>query len=85
MENKMQINRKHKVNEKYFDKINSQEKAYWLGFLWADGSIYKTATRSSGNNRLNITQQKSEIDHLKKFKKSINCDYDIKVKKTNVD
>lgn len=77
----MQINRKHKVNEKYFDKINSQEKAYWLDFLWADGSIYKTATRSSGNNRLNITQQKSEIDHLKKFKKSINCDYDIKVKR----
>lgn len=29
--------RKYQLNEKYFDKIDSQEKAYILGFLYADG------------------------------------------------
>lgn len=28
-----------KVNEEYFKLINTNEKAYWLGFLYADGSI----------------------------------------------
>ena len=27
------------INESYFDKIDSPEKAYWLGFLYADGCI----------------------------------------------
>lgn len=30
---KYNINRKHKVNHEYFDKIDSEEKAYWIGFL----------------------------------------------------
>ena len=28
-----------KVNEHYFDEIDCQGKAYWLGFLYADGAI----------------------------------------------
>lgn len=28
-------------NENYFEKIDTQDKAYWLGFLYADGSIDK--------------------------------------------
>lgn len=27
------------LNEDYFEKINSPQKAYWLGFLYADGNI----------------------------------------------
>lgn len=30
-------NRKHHINENYFDVIDSQDKAYILGFLYADG------------------------------------------------
>lgn len=30
--------RKFKVNENFFDEIDSEEKAYFLGILWADGS-----------------------------------------------
>lgn len=33
--------RRYSVNEKYFEKINSFEKAYWLGFIYADGCITK--------------------------------------------
>lgn len=28
---------KYKINETYFEKIDTAEKAYWLGFLYADG------------------------------------------------
>lgn len=28
------------VKHHIFDRINSHEKAYWLGFLWADGHIH---------------------------------------------
>lgn len=30
-------NRQYKINENYFDKIDTPNKAYILGFLWADG------------------------------------------------
>jgi len=33
--------RKHKCNEDYFEKIDSKEKAYWLGLLYADGYVRK--------------------------------------------
>lgn len=33
---------KYSLNEHYFDKIDSNEKAYWLGYIAADGCITKT-------------------------------------------
>jgi hypothetical protein len=33
--------RKHNCNEDYFEKIDSNEKAYWLGLLFADGYVRK--------------------------------------------
>lgn len=32
-------NRKYYFNNLYFDSIDSEEKAYWLGFFYADGYI----------------------------------------------
>ena len=31
----------YKANFNYFDKIDTPDKAYWLGFIWADGYIAK--------------------------------------------
>ena len=28
-----------RINNNYFSKIDSHEKAYWLGFLYTDGSV----------------------------------------------
>ncbi len=78
MQTSTQVNRKHTVNESYFNNIDTQEKAYWLGFIWADGSISKTSKRSSGPNRLRVTQKDAESDHLKKFKTAIGADNEIK-------
>ena len=75
------INRKHSINKEYLKQIDTREKAYWLGFLWADGSIMKTAKRCSGNNRLVITQKESEINHLELFAKHINANNQIKIYK----
>ena len=29
----------HPIDEHFFDEINTPQKAYWLGFLYADGTV----------------------------------------------
>ena len=52
--------------ENIFEKIDSEEKAYWVGFLAADGCIH--------GNYIKIALQKKDIDHLEKFKKFLQAD-----------
>lgn len=54
-------NRKHFYNEHIFDKIDTPEKAYWIGFITADGYV------NEKRNFLRIKLQESDLDHLKKF------------------
>lgn len=78
MQTSTNINRSHSIADNYFNKINTEEKAYWLGFIWADGSISKTAKRASGPNRLRVTQKWAEKEHLQKFINAIASNYKIK-------
>jgi len=39
-----QNKRKYKINEAFFESIDSEEKAYFLGLLYADGSVSKTGS-----------------------------------------
>lgn len=71
------INRTHCINSEYFQKIDTEEKAYWLGFLWADGNIVKTNPRSSGPNRLRLAQKWEEKHHIEKFNQAISSNYPI--------
>lgn len=48
-----------RCDDKVFDNIDTEEKAYWLGFLYADGSVYKT--------KLELTLKESDYKHIKKF------------------
>lgn len=50
-------------DEFYFNNIDSKEKAYWLGFLYADGYVH------SNSNEISITLK--DRDHLEKFRKAI--------------
>lgn len=50
-------------NEFYFSKIDTEEKAYWLGFLYADGCVHSNSYEIS----MNITDK----EHVEKFQKAI--------------
>ena len=70
-------NRKKKfsVNDDYFEKIDTEEKAYWLGFMYADGCI-----RKNGNYYIiKIDLAAYEYDHIVKFKNAINATYNIQM------
>lgn len=52
-----------KFDNTVFDSIDNEEKAYWLGFIFADGYI------SSTNNTFEISLKGSDKEHLDKFNK----------------
>ena len=57
------VNRQNltKFNENVFDCIDSEEKAYWLGFIFADGYI------SSRDNGFELSLSAEDTEHLVKF------------------
>ena len=59
---------KKKINKNIFEVINTEEKAYWLGFLYADGYVGLT------DNRVELTLQLSDVNHIEKFKTFLNSD-----------
>lgn len=63
--------RKYKVNAHYFAKIDSEEKAYWIGFITADGTIVRT--RKMGALAIGLAY--SDTSHLIKFKKDIGSEH----------
>ena len=62
-------------NYHYFDFIDTEEKAYWLGFLAADGWIGKNDKANAGV--VGVELQYGDINHLKKFNKAIQGNYKI--------
>jgi hypothetical protein len=47
-------------NKDYFENIDTKEKAYWLGFIYADGCV-------TTQDRVSILLSKNDEDHLQKF------------------
>ena len=62
-------NKKFKVNDDYFEIIDTEEKAYWLGFFYADGCVSIDKNTNSGECCIKLS--KCDYEHLKKFNKSI--------------
>lgn len=63
---------KYTYNEDYFKKIDTAEKAYWLGFLYADGCItrfYRGDKLKSMS--LELTLKDEDCEHLVKFKSAL--------------
>lgn len=56
--------KKYLVNHDFFEIIDTEEKAYWLGFIAADGHV-------SRGDQVVITQSTENRDHLQKFLNSI--------------
>jgi intein-encoded DNA endonuclease-like protein len=71
--------RKNTLDEHCFDVIDTEEKAYWLGFMYADGYV------SSDLKEFSLSLQERDIDHLNVFKgfvgsnaKLLRLDYTVK-------
>lgn len=56
--------RVYDLNEDFFEIIDTEEKAYWLGFLFADGC-------NSRNRSILLRISEKDESHLLKFKKSL--------------
>ena len=57
---------KSQVNDILFDVIDTEEKAYWLGFIYADGCL-------SEDSRVGFNLQPTDINHLIKFSNFLEC------------
>lgn len=68
--------RQKSVDESFFEVIDTEEKAYWLGFITADGCVY--------NNRVIIGLASRDRAHLEKFTASLHSDYAVGDYKTTV-
>lgn len=61
----------YNINENFFDIIDTEEKSYWLGFIWGDGY---TQYRDKRGYTFKLELAKIDEEHLEKFKKSLKCD-----------
>jgi hypothetical protein len=61
---------KYMLNSSFFESIDSEEKAYWLGFITADGGIV--------NHQLVLSLKSSDIGHIELFRKAIGSTHPIK-------
>ena len=50
------------LNSNIFNIIDTEEKAYWLGFLYADGSIYKDL---KGKYRFELGLQQKDLEQIR--------------------
>ena len=64
------------ANFRYFNKIDTEFKAYILGFIYADGNLF--------NNTLKIAISEKDKEILEKFKEDIKCNNPILFIKSNL-
>lgn len=55
-----------------FDTIDTEEKAYWLGFLYADGCV-------SDQNQISLELKLLDAEHLHKFKTFLQSSLEVKL------
>ena len=62
---------RYTANYDFFELIDTEEKAYWLGFIAADGTL---------NNKcsLKIALAETDTEHLNKFNQSLESNYPIR-------
>jgi len=67
------MGKKANIKSDIFDNIDTEEKAYWLGFIYADGNIsdMESYLRKSGKYvyRMEVSLKADDIDHLNKLNK----------------
>ena len=69
----------YSCNKDYFEIIDTEDKAYWLGFMYADGFIQ---SNGGGSRKIGLGLSVADIEHLEKFKKCLEYDGLIHIYKT---
>lgn len=79
---KLKASRKHSLTENYFHDIDTEEKAYWLGFLYADGNVYFNKQKNGGEKgaTVELTLKENDKYHLQNFLYCIGSDIKIQHK-----
>ncbi|MED5121600.1 LAGLIDADG family homing endonuclease [Priestia megaterium] len=62
---------KRDFDREYFKKINTSEKAYWLGFIYADGYVESSL--------LGFRLKDKDLEHLNKFSRAIKFSGEAKI------
>lgn len=70
--------KKHTFNEHYFDQIDNEHQAYWLGFIWADGYMAIRNRNGHTSYEFKLSLKEDDYQHLEKFNKDLNGNYNIK-------
>ncbi len=70
-----EFHRKYKFNRDFFEKIDNEEKAYFLGFLYSDGCNHYNPLKN--RNRISLEIQEKDISIVEKFRECINGDMPI--------
>ena len=82
---KGKIARRYTLNENYFEKIDSANKAYFLGFLMADGCIYsRKTTKNKCQKWVRLSIHKKDIEVLEKFKEELKSNLPILIGKDDM-
>ena len=87
LEEGYEIRNTHNESDIYsdiFEVIDTEEKAYWLGFLYADGSLHYNDGTKKNKYIIEVALKKSDKGHLEKLKTFLNARNKISPrKKTN--
>lgn len=67
------FNREYDINNNFLNEVDTQEKAYFLGFMFADGYVHKDAPE------IKIELHEQDIDILKKIQKLLFFNKDSKI------
>ena len=72
------LKNKYTLNDNYFETIDTEHKAYWLGFLYADGYV-----GDETYNNIVIGLCEKDIEQLENFKKDIQYTGNIRTSKNS--
>ncbi|WP_342543313.1 LAGLIDADG family homing endonuclease [Paenisporosarcina sp. FSL H8-0542] len=66
----LKLPEKYNYNKDYFKLIDCEEKAYWLGFIYADG--YVSVNEDARNHEFGIEIKSADYEHLNKLNLVLN-------------
>ena len=69
---------RYTFNEHYFDVIDDEHKAYWIGFIWADGYMAIRNRNDHISYEFKLSLADHDYQHIEKFNNDIGGSYEIK-------